>query len=807
MGKKNANAAAKAAKKAKAQLKVERKEKKKVLKETGSIPAQQKKKGKGGKKGRGGGGKDDEDSDDDLEGILEKMRKEHEAAHLVTEELVAGPPSRRANATLTPCPNGGHLWSIGGEWFSEDGKAHFYNDVFRYTPEKDEWRKFVTPTCPGPRSAHAVCSSPAGGGKLFLFGGEFSSLHQNSFHHYGDFWCFDVTSHTWDRIETKVRPSARSGHRMAMWKHFVVLFGGFYDPGVTTRYLNDLWIFDTQEYVWKQVEFRETELKPSPRSGFSFLPCAEGIILHGGYCKQYAKGKRPVGVMLEDTWLLKLALPETSGATPATPSTPSTSTASSSKKAKGGATTAGGGWGKGPAVPLGLTAKWERRKRPSDAFAPSLRSGCTMALWQAKNMGVMFGGVTDEDTSEETLESVFHNDMFGYQITGKGRWVSLGLKIPKAKGGKKKQKKGGGGRGEDYDSDDEWRQTPLTPAAPETAQPTPQEAQEVEDPNMTIPTQRYNTMLAVLKNNLYIYGGIFEKGPKEYTLDDFHSIQLDKLERFTCLRRLSFEIPTGEDEESSEDEDDEDDEDNSDDEEDESDEEDEEEEWEGKYDTYPTGDDDEVTVVGEDDGVEEEGKEDVIEEIKPKKKKKVKVDDEGEGDDQDEDKEERRRRRREKKEKKLAKAAAAAAVDDQADIVPAEDEDTLDQVEEAEEEPELRQEARKFLTSSNDAAARSAEEAMSTPIPGETLALFYARSRDYWTQRAAQDDREGENRGKELRRVGFALAEERYDAYKPLLAEVEKILAEAGLNEEEMRMSAQSGGTQGSGGGISRNRR
>jgi hypothetical protein len=48
----------------------------------------------------------------------------------------------------------------------------------------------------------------------------------------------------------------------------------------------------------------------------------------------------------------------------------------------------------------------------------------------------------------------------------------------------------------------------------------------------------------------------------------------------------------------------------------------------------------------------------------------------------------------------------------------------------------------------------------------------------------------------------------RIDAYKPLLAEVEKILLEAGLNEEEMRMSAQGGGgaAQG-GGGISRNRR
>jgi len=41
----------------------------------------------------------------------------------VTEELVEGPPSRRANAALTACPSGNHLWCIGGEFFSEDGKA------------------------------------------------------------------------------------------------------------------------------------------------------------------------------------------------------------------------------------------------------------------------------------------------------------------------------------------------------------------------------------------------------------------------------------------------------------------------------------------------------------------------------------------------------------------------------------------------------------------------------------------------------------------------------------------------------------
>ena len=28
----------------------------------------------------------------------------------------------------------------------------------------------------------------------------------------------------------------------------------------------------------------------------------------GGYCKEYTKGKRPIGIMLEDTWLLRSVL-------------------------------------------------------------------------------------------------------------------------------------------------------------------------------------------------------------------------------------------------------------------------------------------------------------------------------------------------------------------------------------------------------------------------------------------------------------------------------------------------------------------
>ncbi|KAI9062066.1 galactose oxidase [Trametes sanguinea] len=663
-GGKDNKAAAKAAKKAKAAQKVERKVQKKATKTKDEF----------------------EDDDQDLESILDKIQREWEEAHKVTEELVEGPPSRRANATLTPCPNGNHLWCIGGEFFSDDGKAHFYSDVYRYSPEKNEWRKFVSPTCPGPRSAHAVVATPAGGGKLYLFGGEFSSLYQNSFHHYRDFWCFDISTHTWERIETKIRPSARSGHRMAMWKHYIVLFGGFYDPGIKTNYLNDLWLFDTQEYKWKQIEFKETDRRPSPRSGFSFLSTPEGILLHGGYCKEYVKGSRPVGVMLDDTWFLRMTLN-----TEAPPT------------------------GKAGADPL--TVKWEKRKKSSTAYAPSLRSGCTMALWSAKNMGILFGGVTDEDTGEETLESVFHNDLYGYQITGNGRWVSMNLKRPKKKGAQKKKavpaQPARPPSDEEDDYSDEERsgdeQDGEKPAKPSkrNSSPKPSAPQDEEvdpdDPSLTVPLPRYNAMLAVLRNTLYIYGGIFEKGSREYTLDDFYSLQLDKLDRYVCLKASEIDISQG-GEESSSDEDDDDDDDDGEDTADEGDREDAES----------------VTVVGE----------------------------------------------------------------------------------EEEKAESLRVQATAFMGVAKD-STRSAEDVISTPLPGETLAMFYARSREYWAQKAFSIA--SDSRGKQLRRDGFTLASERYATYKPILEEVERILAEAGLDEEEMRKGA-AAGAQGPS-GQSRNRR
>ena len=54
------------------------------------------------------------------------------------------------------------------------------------------------------------------------------------------------------------------------------------------------------------------------------------------------------------------------------------------------------------------------------------------------------------------------------------------------------------------------------------------------------------------------YGGIFERGSKEYTLDDFYALQLDKMDRYLCLKKSDVIIPVEGEEESSSDEDDED---------------------------------------------------------------------------------------------------------------------------------------------------------------------------------------------------------------------------------------------------------
>lgn len=217
-----------------------------------------------------------------------------------------------------------------------------------------------------------------------------------------------------------------------------------------------------------------------------------------------------------------------------------------------------------------------------------------MAYWQSKQMGIMFGGVFDSyengsKDDEEEIASVFYNELFGYQLTGNGRWVSLMLKKPKKKPGAKQKKKAKkaaqqqlthkgsdaqeGNNLEDqsnsqdlqpkkehYDTegdeeDVEGDEEPGTPAKTDgqndSSRPAsvcemendrdanegrdgkqrqPQgidnedDEDDPDDPMKTIPIARYNAMMAVQRNTLFIYGGIVEAQNREYTLDDFSSL-------------------------------------------------------------------------------------------------------------------------------------------------------------------------------------------------------------------------------------------------------------------------------------------
>jgi hypothetical protein len=85
----------------------------KKAKAQADLLAAQKGKGKGKKKS----GKAIAEEEEDLDALLEKFKADWELDHAVFEEKQSGPPSRRANATLTPCPLGNDLWLFGGEYF------------------------------------------------------------------------------------------------------------------------------------------------------------------------------------------------------------------------------------------------------------------------------------------------------------------------------------------------------------------------------------------------------------------------------------------------------------------------------------------------------------------------------------------------------------------------------------------------------------------------------------------------------------------------------------------------------------------
>ncbi|KAF8522621.1 hypothetical protein BU17DRAFT_86903 [Hysterangium stoloniferum] len=222
--------------------------------------------------------------------------------------------------------------------------------------------------------------------------------------------------------------------------------------------------------------------------------------------------------------------------------------------------------------------------KKKSGYTPSLKPGCMMALWN-KSVGVLFGGIYDEDKGEDGLESTYYNDLYAYQMSRNGRWSNLTLRKPKktmqVPPPEKKQyaiphpiasparyytsmDEDGEQEGDEDDEHLHFVRIPTSSRFPfadivhaNDSHPPPASAQVIpiggtgtidvedqidpNDPSLTVPLAQYNAMLSVLQNTLHM-AAFFESHTREYTLDDFHALNFDKMDHYVCLKQCKVVI-------------------------------------------------------------------------------------------------------------------------------------------------------------------------------------------------------------------------------------------------------------------------
>lgn len=480
--------------------------------------------------------------EDDIDAILLGIQKEEAKKKEVHVEDNVPAPSPRSNCSLTINPlKETELILYGGEFYNGN-KTFVYGDLYRYDVEKQEWKLISSPNSPPPRSAHQAV---AWKNYLYIFGGEFTSPNQERFHHYKDFWVLDLKTNQWEQLNYKGCPSPRSGHRMVLYKHKIIVFGGFYDTLREVRYFNDFHIFDLDQFKWQEIKPTPGCLWPSARSGFQIFVNQDEIFLYGGYSKEVSSDKSgsEKGIVHSDMWSLD---PKT----------------------------------------------WEWNKVKKSGMPPGPRAGFSMCVH--KKRALLFGGVVDMEVGSDVMMSLFLNELYGFQFDNH-RWYPLELR--KEKSAKTKLKKSSGESSEaalldckvssvdknedlEYNEDDDVdssidsmsldleRSMTVGDGAlvtSSTAKPrgptTTSSVQSSVLPEVVKPCGRINSCVVVGRDTLYIYGGMMEVKDREITLDDLYTLNLSKLDEWKCLIPASEPewIEASEGEEEDEDEDDEED--------------------------------------------------------------------------------------------------------------------------------------------------------------------------------------------------------------------------------------------------------
>ncbi|KAM8947816.1 kelch domain-containing protein 4 [Pelodytes ibericus] len=442
--------------------------------------------------------------EEDLEALIAEFQS-LDAKKTQVQETSCPAPSPRLNASLTPHPEKDELILFGGEYYNGQ-KTFLYNELYVYNIKKNSWSKLDIPNPPPRRCAHQAVAVPQGGGQLWVFGGEFASPDGEQFYHYKDLWVLHLATKTWENIKSPGGPSGRSGHRVVHCKRQLIVFGGFHESTRDYIYYNDVYAFNLDSFTWSKLSPSGTG--PLPRSGCQMTTTMDGnVVIYGGYSKQRIKKDVDKGTVHTDMFLLK------------------------QEKAD----------------------KWSWSRLNASGVKPTPRTGFAMSLGP-NNRSILFGGVYDEE-EEESIEVDFYNDIYLYDL-GKNRWFAgqikeSNLKKKKRRRGDKKAEAAEDGGVEDTSppmpveiikeivAEDGTVMTikQVIPAAvaSESDESEEEEEEEAAAGPLVEPCPRSNTMIAVKQGVLYVYGGMFEVGDRQFTLNDLYSLDLHKMNEWKVL--------------------------------------------------------------------------------------------------------------------------------------------------------------------------------------------------------------------------------------------------------------------------------
>lgn len=448
--------------------------------------------------------------EEDLEALIAEFQS-LDAKKTQVLETACPPPSARLSASLNAHPEKDELILFGGEYFNGK-KTYLYNDLFFYNIKKNTWIKSEIPNPPPPRCSHQAVVVAQGGGQLWVFGGEFASPNGEQFYHYKDLWVLHLATNTWENIKAPGGPSGRSGHRMVLSKKQLLVFGGFHESTRDFIYYNDVYSFSLETFTWSRLSVSGSG--PSPRSAcqMTSTPDGSGVIIYGGYSKVRVKKDVEKGTIHSDMFVLK-------------------------RDGKEG------------------QEKWLWSRVSPSGNKPPPRSGFSMAVGPA-GRAVLFGGVCDEE-EEETLEGDFFNDLYLYD-TVKNRWFTGLLRGNKTEKKKRRKGKKGGAEGEGPEKEGEQETVPqgptevvkeivaedgtvmtikeIIPGAQDEEEDEEEDEDEVSASVPLIePCARSSALATVRQGKLFLYGGMFEVGDRQFTLNDLYCLDLNKMDQWEVL--------------------------------------------------------------------------------------------------------------------------------------------------------------------------------------------------------------------------------------------------------------------------------